>query len=31
MHRLLDMGVDGILTDLPSVLRQVLTDRGVWE
>jgi len=25
------MGVDGILTDLPSVLRQVLTDRGVWE
>jgi len=30
MHRLLDMGVDGIMTDLPSVLRSVLEDRGVW-
>jgi glycerophosphoryl diester phosphodiesterase len=30
MHRLLDMGVDGIMTDRPSVLRDVLVDRGEW-
>lgn len=30
MHRLLDMGVDGIMTDLPSVLRGVLEERGAW-
>jgi glycerophosphoryl diester phosphodiesterase len=30
MHRLLDMGVDGIMTDRPSVLRGVLADRGEW-
>ena len=30
MHELLDLGVDGIMTDRPSVLRQVLTDRGCW-
>ncbi|MBI4883189.1 MAG: glycerophosphodiester phosphodiesterase [Actinobacteria bacterium] len=30
IHRLLDMGVDGIMTDRPLVLRQVFTDRGVW-
>ena len=31
MHRLLDMGVDGIMTDRPSVLRQVMIERGHWE
>lgn len=30
MHRLLDMGVDGIFTDLPSVARGVLEQRGGW-
>ena len=30
MHRLLDMGVDGIMTDRPSVLRGVLERRGEW-
>ena len=31
MHRLLDMGVDGIMTDRPSRLRQVMIERGHWE
>lgn len=30
MTRLLDLGVDGIMTDRPAVLRQVLIDRGEW-
>ncbi len=30
MHRLLDMGVDGIMTDRPSTLRSVLEERGEW-
>jgi glycerophosphoryl diester phosphodiesterase len=30
MHRLLDMGVDGIMTDRADVLKAVLTDRGAW-
>jgi glycerophosphoryl diester phosphodiesterase len=30
MHRLLDLGVDGIMTDRPLVLRQVFEERGVW-
>jgi len=30
MHRLLDLGVGGILTDRPGVLKEVLTERGEW-
>lgn len=31
MHALLDLGVDGIVTDRPDLLRDVLTERGGWQ
>jgi glycerophosphoryl diester phosphodiesterase len=30
MNHLLDVGVDGIMTDYPSRLKQVLIKRGLW-
>jgi len=30
MRALLDLGVDGIMTDRPAVLRDVLEQRGEW-
>jgi glycerophosphoryl diester phosphodiesterase len=31
MNRLLDIGVDGIMTDRPDILREVLQRRGQWQ
>jgi len=30
MHRLLDLGIDGIMTDRPEILRDVLVERDQW-
>ncbi len=30
MSSLLDLGVDGIMTDQTELLRNVMTDRGQW-
>ena len=30
MNRLLALGVDGIMTDDPALLRRVLEERGSW-
>ncbi|GAA4434390.1 glycerophosphodiester phosphodiesterase [Actinokineospora soli] len=30
MRRLLDLGVDGLMTDRPRVLKDVLVERGLW-
>ncbi len=30
MHRLLELGVDGVMTDRPQVLKDVLVERGQW-
>jgi len=30
MRHLLDLGVDGIMTDRPAVLKAVMTERGLW-
>jgi glycerophosphoryl diester phosphodiesterase len=30
MRELIDLGVDGLMTDRPAVLRDVLRERGLW-
>ena len=30
MHRLLEMGVDGIMSDRADILARVMTERGIW-
>ncbi|GIS69812.1 MAG: hypothetical protein CM1200mP9_06330 [Gammaproteobacteria bacterium] len=30
MNELLDMGIDGIMTDQPATLKKLLIDRGQW-
>jgi len=30
MERLIDIGVDGLMTDSPAVLKEVLVQRGIW-
>ncbi len=31
MERLIDLGVDGIITDRPAMLKAVLSRRGLWD
>jgi glycerophosphoryl diester phosphodiesterase len=30
MNTLFDLGVDGIMTDRPQVLKDVMIERGIW-